>query len=48
MGRLWHKAKAEMQPGSVLLSYEFIIAEREPDRRVVTTDSRKILHIWHF
>jgi hypothetical protein len=48
MGSLWAKAAAEMRPGSVLISYEFDIAEREPDRRVVTTDSRKILHIWHF
>jgi hypothetical protein len=48
MGNLWRKAEAEMGPGSVLLSYEFDIAEREPDRRLVTTDSRKILHIWHF
>jgi SAM-dependent methyltransferase len=48
MGALWKKAEAEMRPGSVLLSYEFTIAERAPDRHVVTTDSRKILHIWHF
>jgi hypothetical protein len=48
MGGLWHKAAREMRPGSVLLSYEFAIAEREPDQRVVTADSRKILHIWHF
>jgi hypothetical protein len=48
MGNLWRKAEAEMGPGSVLLSYEFDIAEREPDQRLVTTDSRKILHIWHF
>jgi SAM-dependent methyltransferase len=48
MGNLWRKAQAEMRPGSVLLSYEFVITEREPDRRVVTTGSRKILHIWHF
>jgi SAM-dependent methyltransferase len=48
MGSLWRKAEAEMRPGSVLVSYEFVIAEREPDRRVVTTGSRKILHIWHF
>jgi hypothetical protein len=48
MGGLWRKAAAEMRPGSVLLSYEFAIAEREPDERVVTSDSRKILHIWHF
>jgi hypothetical protein len=48
MGALWTKAKAEMQPGSVLISYEFPIAERAPDRRVVTTDNSKILFIWHF
>jgi SAM-dependent methyltransferase len=48
MTALWRKAEAEMRPGSVLLSYEFAIAEREPERRVATGDSRKILHIWHF
>lgn len=48
MPALWRKAAAEMRPGSVLLSYEFAIAERAPDRRVVTPDSRKILYIWHF
>jgi hypothetical protein len=48
MPDLWRKAAAEMQPGSVLLSYEFTIAEREPDERFVTSDSRKILYIWHF
>jgi SAM-dependent methyltransferase len=48
MGALWRKAEAEMRPGSVLISYEFAIPGREPDLRVLTTDSRKILHIWHF
>jgi SAM-dependent methyltransferase len=48
MEALWRKAEAEMRPGSVLLSYEFTIAGREPDQRLVTPDSRKILHIWHF
>jgi hypothetical protein len=48
MGALWRKAEAEMRPGSVLLSYEFTVPEREPDQRVVTGDSRKILYIWHF
>jgi SAM-dependent methyltransferase len=48
MGGLWAKAEAEMNTGSVLISYEFAIADREPDERVVTADSRKILHIWHF
>jgi SAM-dependent methyltransferase len=48
MEGLWHKAEAEMQAGSVLISYEFVIAQREPDERLVTTDSKKILYIWHF
>jgi hypothetical protein len=48
MSALWRKAAAEMKPGSLLLSYEFVIAEREPDRRFVTTNSRKTLFVWHF
>jgi hypothetical protein len=48
MSGLWHKAVAEMKPGSLLLSYEFVITEREPDRRFVTTNSSKTLFVWHF
>jgi SAM-dependent methyltransferase len=48
MPGLWHKAKTEMKPGSLLLSYEFVMTEREPDRRFVTTDGKKILYVWHF
>ena len=48
MTALWRKAEAEMRPGSVLLSYEFGIVDREPDRRFVVTDSKKILYLWHF
>jgi hypothetical protein len=48
MGALWRKAEAEMKPGSMLLSYEFVIAERAPDRRFVTTNSGKTLFAWHF
>jgi len=48
MTALWRKAEREMKPGSVLVSYEFVIAEREADRRFVTTDSKKILYLWHF
>jgi SAM-dependent methyltransferase len=48
MSGLWHKAKTEMKPGSLLLSYEFVITEREPDRRFVTTNGKKILYLWHF
>ena len=48
MTALWRKAEREMKPGSVLVSYEFGIVDREPDRRFVTTDSKKILFVWHF
>lgn len=48
MTALWRKAEREMRPGSVLLSYEFTIVDREPNRRFVTTDSKKILYLWHF
>ena len=48
MGALWRKAAAEMRPGTMLLSYEFTIHERAPDFSFVTTDRKKILHLWHF
>jgi hypothetical protein len=48
MEALWRKAEAEMRPGSMLLSYEFDIPGRLPDRRFVTTDSKKILYLWDF
>ena len=48
MSALWRKAEAEMRPGSVLVSYEFSIIDKEPNRRFVTTDSKKILYLWHF
>jgi hypothetical protein len=48
MAGLWRKAEAEMRPGSMLLSYEFDIPGRMPDRRVVATNSKKILYLWQF
>jgi predicted O-methyltransferase YrrM len=48
MAGLWRKAEKEMRPGSILLSYEFDIPGRMPDRRVVTTNSKKILFLWQF
>lgn len=48
MSALWRKAEAEMRPGSVLVSYEFGIVDRTPDLSFVTTDSKKILYLWHF
>lgn len=48
MPALWRKAEAELRPGAMLLSYEFDVPGRLPDRRFVTTDSKKILYLWHF
>jgi len=48
MGGLWRKVESEMRPGSMLLSYEFDIPGRMPDRRIVTTNSKKILYLWQF
>jgi hypothetical protein len=46
MDSLWRKAQREMRHGSLLFSYEFVMGEREPDRRFVTTDGKRILYLW--
>lgn len=48
MGALWRKAAREMRPGSLLLSYEFVIDDRCPNRTVYPTEGGPALHIWHF
>jgi predicted O-methyltransferase YrrM len=48
MTALWRKAAREMRPGSVLLSYEFVIADKAPDQRIPVASSKKILYLWHF
>jgi hypothetical protein len=48
MDALWRKASADMRPGSLLVSYEFAIAGREPDRIVLPTPGQTRLYIWHF
>jgi SAM-dependent methyltransferase len=48
MKALWCKAAREMRPGSVLLSYEFVIDERLPNRTVYPTQGGPALYIWHF
>lgn len=48
MGALWRKAAREMRPGSLLLSYEFVIDDRLPNRTVYPTEGGPALHIWHF
>ncbi len=48
MPALWRKAAREMRPGSLLLSYEFGIDDRLPNRTVYPTEGGPALHIWHF
>lgn len=48
MDALWRKAAREMRPGSLLLSYEFVIDARLPNRTVYPTEGGPGLHIWHF
>jgi SAM-dependent methyltransferase len=48
MGALWRKALAEMRPGSLLLSYEFGIADKAPDLTIVPTGRGPALYGWHF
>ena len=48
MAALWRKALREMRPGTLLVSYEFIIDDRLPDRTVYPTNGGPALYIWHF
>ena len=48
MSGLWHKATAEMCPGSMLVSYEFVIEERAPDSIIRATERGIPLYIWYF
>lgn len=48
MPGLWRKAAAEMCPGAVLASYEFIVPERSPDRVIQVEEGGVPLYIWYF
>lgn len=48
MSALYRKAAAEMRPGSMLLSYEFLITEKAPDLSILPTGSGPSLFVWHF
>lgn len=48
MSGLWRKAAAEMRPGSLLISYEFVIKERTPDSIIHATGAEVPLYIWYF
>jgi SAM-dependent methyltransferase len=48
MDGLWRKARAEMRPGSLLLSYEFNIGAKPPDINIMPTGAGPALYGWHF
>lgn len=48
MPALWRQAQAQMLPGSMLVSYEFGIEARPPDRTIVATERGTLLYVWCF
>jgi SAM-dependent methyltransferase len=48
MRALWHKARREMRPGSMLMSYEFAIPDAPPAGSHYLQDTGRTLYIWHF
>lgn len=48
MDALWRKAEREMRPGSLLVSYEFVIEGRPPDACQIPAHAARTLYIWHF
>ena len=48
MAALWQQAEAQMLPGGMLLSYEFGIAARAPDKTIAATECGPLLYVWFF
>jgi SAM-dependent methyltransferase len=48
MAALWQKARREMRPGSMLMSYEFAIPDAPPTVSLYLQDTGRTLYIWHF
>ncbi|GAB2864789.1 hypothetical protein GCM10027277_37050 [Pseudoduganella ginsengisoli] len=48
MPGLWAKASREMHAGSLLISYEFEIADCPPNKTIVTTEHGPALYVWRF
>ena len=48
MTALWHKAAREMRPGAMLISHEFKIAGKAPDKTIAATPARPALFVWFF
>ncbi len=46
MAALWEKAHTEMRPGSLLLSYEFVIPDQVPDIVIAPSPDGPMLHGW--
>ena len=48
MAALWRKAKCEMRPATMLISYEFDIPGSDPNRIVAVTPHGPALYVWYF
>src|SRR5471032_2391851 len=48
MDALWRKASAELRTGAMLVSYEFEITARVPDKTILTTPGATPLYVWYF
>lgn len=48
MAALWRQAEKQMLPGSMLVSYEFRIAARVPDKTIAATERGALLYVWCF
>lgn len=46
MHALWQKAKSEMRPGTLLVSYEFEIHDVEPTKVIRHLGSERMLYVW--
>jgi SAM-dependent methyltransferase len=47
MPALWHKVRAEMRPGAILLSNEFVVPEHPADITIQTEQMRTPLYAWY-
>lgn len=48
MPKLWQKASKEMLPGSMLISYEFMIPDTQPTQVLTLGKQGEALYIWRF
>ncbi len=48
MAALWQKASREMRPATMLVSYEFDIPAKAPDKTIAARPLGPLLHVWYF